>query len=111
MLLQPPAGGKAAVVTTIHINTFMATATGGAESLGIFRSSTSNCASGHANERRIEDFTPAGLGETNLQYDLPGGLAVPAGKALCLQNFDPTNVRFEVSARGYAVPATAVPTS
>jgi hypothetical protein len=106
-LLKPPAG-KAAVVTSIHIDTGRAAVTGGGESLQVFRSSNGTCsiASG---DRTIEYFNPGGVGETVLPYDVPGGLPVPAGTALCVFNADTTNLAFEVSAWGYAVASTAVP--
>ncbi len=55
-----------------------------------------------SDEQDVEVFNPGGIGETLLQYNLPGGVSVPAGKALCVVNSNPTNLAFEVSARGYA---------
>jgi hypothetical protein len=106
-VLKPPAG-KAAVITTIHINTYKATATGSGQYLALPRSGNGSCAVSSI-DRRIEFLNPAGIGETQLQYDLPGGLAVPAGKALCVFNSDPANLGAQVSARGYAVAPSAVP--
>jgi len=108
-LLTPPAG-KAAVVTSIHVNTYRVTATGSGHYLTIFRSSDASCTLA-SDERDIEVFNPGAIGETLLQYNLPGGVPVPAGKALCLINGDTTNLAFEVSARGYAVASNAVPSS
>jgi hypothetical protein len=108
-LLKPPAG-KAAVITSIHIDTGRATATGASESLQVFRSSNGTC-SIPSGDRTIEFFNPGGVGETILPYELPGGLPVPAGKALCVFNADTTNLAFTVSAWGYAVASSAVPAS
>jgi len=106
-LLKPPAG-KAAVVTSIHIDTYTAAVTGTSHLLEIVRSSNGTCSSSSI-DRIVEYFNPGGIGETLLQYDLPGGLSIPAGKALCVENLDPTNLNFEVAARGYAVASNAVP--
>jgi hypothetical protein len=106
-LLKPPAG-KAAVVTSIHIDTSLATATGPGHNVEFFRSSDGSC-SASSIDRNIEFFNPSGIGETQLQYDLPGGLSVPAGKALCVINGDPANLSFAVSARGYAVASNVAP--
>jgi hypothetical protein len=104
-LLRPPAG-QAAVVTTIHIDTYLATVTG--KALVIYRSGDGTC--NYATlDRVIEVFTPAGIGETVLPYDMPGGLPVPAGKALCVRNTDPSNLAFDVGAYGYAVASGTVP--
>ncbi len=108
-VLKPPAG-KAAVVTTIHINTSQATATGPAGFLQVVRSGNGSC-SALSLDRVVELFNPAGIGETQLQYDMPGGLSIPAGKALCVIDNDPAHLTFEVSARGYAVASNVVPAS
>ncbi len=108
-LLKPPAG-KAAVVTSIHINTYRATVTGASQYLAILRSTDGSCNLGTF-DRIVEYFNPSGIGETQLQYDLPGGLSIPAGKGLCVQNSDTSNLGFEVSAHGYAVASSAVPAS
>ncbi len=103
-LLKPPAG-KAAVVTTIHVAPYMTTS--GAE-LDILRSSNGTCTSASL-DRINEVVFPSGTSVTNLQYDLPGGLAVPAGKALCAYNVNTNSLGVEVSARGYAVASNVVP--
>jgi hypothetical protein len=108
-LLKPPAG-KAAVVTAIHINTFKVTATGSTRWVEIVRSSDGSCSTS-STDRAVEFFNPSGIGETQLQYDMPGGLSVPAGKALCVINSDLTNLGFALSARGYAVASNVVPAS
>ena len=107
-MLLPPSG-KAAIVTTIHIETSKAAVTGPAEWVVIFRSSDGTCSmEDPATFRYIEQFNPPGIGETTLPYDLPG-VALPAGTALCVRNSDPANLNFFVSARGYAVASNAVP--
>jgi hypothetical protein len=106
-VLKPPAG-KGAVVTSIHIDTFRATVTGSGEFLEFLRSTDGSCTIGSLN-RVVEYFNPGGIGETQLQYDMPGGLSVPAGTALCMFNDDTTNLGFYVSARGYKVASNAVP--
>lgn len=106
-VLKPPAG-KAAVITSIHIDTDKAIATGPTQQLVLVRSSDGSCTTGSL-DRTVDAFTPAGIGETVLPYDMPGGLAIPAGKALCALNTDTTNVGFFVSARGYAVASNSVP--
>ncbi len=106
-LLKPPAG-KAAVVTSIHINTFSLNAVGPGHDVAILRSSNGSCSTATI-DRAIEIFNPGGIGETQLQYDMPGGLSIPAGKALCVVNNDSNNQAFTVSARGYAVASNVVP--
>ncbi len=108
-VLKPPAG-KAAVVTSIHIDTFKADVTGTGENLHFVRSSDGSC-SFSSIDRNVEFFNPDGIGETQLQYDMPGGLSIPAGKALCVINSDTTNLSFLVSAHGYAVASNVVPAS
>jgi hypothetical protein len=106
-MLKPPSG-QAAVITTVHIDTADAAATGGNEYLDIARSNNGTCTLG-SEDRLIEVFTPAVVGETALSYDMPGGLPVPAGDAMCVYNSDPTNLAFYVMAYGYDVRAGTVP--
>lgn len=106
-LFKPPAG-KAAVVTSIHIDTYQVSGPGGGVFVDIVRSSDGTC-NASSLDRDIEVINPAGIGETVLPYDLPGGLPVAAGRALCVSKGG--NVFSQASAWGYAVASNAVPSS
>jgi hypothetical protein len=106
-VIAPPAG-KALVVTSIHVNTYNAATPGGGENVAFYRSSDGTCHLATL-DLLMDRVNPGVVGVTLLQYDLPGGLTIPAGKALCALNSDPTHVGAEVTAWGYSVPSTAVP--
>jgi hypothetical protein len=105
-VIAPPAG-KALVVTSIHVDTYMDSIPGS----GFFdfvRSSDGSCSSASI-DIEMEEVNPPGIGMTDLQYDIPGGMTIPAGKALCVWSADPAHLRAAVTAWGYAVASTAVP--
>jgi hypothetical protein len=106
-LIAPPAG-KALVVTAIHIDTFQATSTGTGIYVAFYRSNDATCSFASL-DQFLDLVNPGGIGSTQLQYDLPGGMPIPAGKALCMQDSSPTNLGAQVTAWGYSVPSTAVP--
>jgi hypothetical protein len=103
-LIAPPAG-KALVVTSIHVDTHSDPNPG--STINITRSNDGTCSVASI-DTRMEFVTPSGLGMTDVQYGVPGGMTIPTGKALCIQNSDP-NLQVLMTAWGYAVASTAVP--
>jgi hypothetical protein len=106
-LIAPPVG-EALVVTSIHVNTTYDPTPGPDQAVRIFRSSDGTCKS-NTLELAMEEVNPASVGVTDLRYDLPGGMAIPSGKALCLVNNDSPNLAAAVTAWGYTVASSAVP--
>jgi hypothetical protein len=106
-LIAPPAG-KALVVTSIHVNTEYDSAPGA--SLYFYRSIDGTCSTPSL-DLTMEAVTPPGLGMTDLQYDLPGGMPIPAGTALCMANGNTGTTTFAVTAWGYSVASNAVATA
>jgi len=103
-LIAPPAG-KALVVTSIHVDTYLVAA---GTSFGFYRSSDGTCSVASL-DLFMEAVNPPGVGVTDLQYDLPGGMTIPAGKALCMFGSNPGSLAADVTAWGYSVASTAVP--
>jgi hypothetical protein len=105
-LVAPPAG-SALVITAIHVDTFL-NASPGSTAINIVRSSNGSCSFASI-ETTMERVSPGGIGVTDLQYPVPGGMVVSAGKALCLDNGNPAVLDAYVTAWGYSVPSAAVP--
>jgi hypothetical protein len=103
-LIAPPAG-KALVVTSIHVDTY---ALGAGGYFTFLRSSDGTCSTASL-DLVMEIVDPPGVGVTDLQYDLPGGMTIPAGKALCVGGSAPGSLSADVTAWGYSVASTAVP--
>jgi hypothetical protein len=108
-LIAPPTG-MALVVTSIHVNTSLDATPNEAETILLYLSADGTC-NVSSIVSLLEEVNPSGLGVTDLRYDMPGGMTIPAGNALCGKDSDPTNLRAVATAWGYAVPSTAVPTA
>ena len=110
VIAAPP--GRALVVTSIAYNVFKATVTGANHFIGIAVSKTNNtCAQvviDPTSGLTAANLNPATVGETVTPFQ--PGLVVPAGRALCAFNIDPTNIGAEVYAYGFTVAAAAAPT-
>ena len=109
VIAAPP--GRALVVTSIAYNVFKATVTGTNHFIGIAVSKTNNtCAQvviDPTSGLTAANLNPATVGETVIPFQ--PGLVVPAGRALCAFNFDPTNIGAEVYAYGFTIAAAAAP--
>jgi hypothetical protein len=106
-LLAPPTG-KALVVASVHVNTYFVSNPGPGVYVSLFRSNDGT-SSTTSLDLLLEMVNPGGVGITQLQYDLPGGMTIPAGKALCARISSPSSLLVEATAWGYSVPSTAVP--
>jgi hypothetical protein len=108
-LIAPPAG-KALVVTGIHIDVYTApNPTTSSDFMLISRSNNGTCSFG-TTDLNYEIVDPLGRGVIDLRYDLPGGLPVPAGTAVCISK-TAGGIGAELTAWGYSVASTAVPAS
>jgi hypothetical protein len=101
-----PATGQALIITAVHINVFKNTVPG--SPFQLIRSSDGTC-NQSSFDLVMENVYPAGTGLTDLEYPMPGGMTIPAGKALCIYDNDPAHMAAYVTAWGYSVPAAAVP--
>jgi hypothetical protein len=110
-LAKPPIF-KALVITSIHVDVEKVNSPGGVSSfVSIGRSSDGTCQLGAVQAgQTVEVVEPPSVGTTVLSFDAPGGLVLPAGRALCLFMADSTN-RMELSAFGYAVAPGSVPSN
>jgi hypothetical protein len=107
VVIAPPAG-KALVVTSIHVDAYSVSSPGAGKFIIFYRSSDGTC-SNSSLDLAMEIVNPGVVGVIDLQYDLPGGMPIPAGKALCADNASPASIGAQVTAWGYSVPSTSVP--
>jgi hypothetical protein len=97
-------GTSAAIVTTIHIDTFGDPAPGPGQTVDLTVEANS-CTEGALVGTFFAIVNPGAIGETDLPTS--PGLAVPAGDSLCAEADG--SISTEVWVSGYTVPAAAVP--
>jgi len=101
--------GHALVVTSIDIDIFVASLTGIGHNVEIAVSKTNNTCSATASDPASHfpalDFNPGTIGLTVVPFQ--PGLVVPANRALCVLNSDPSHINAEVYVFGYQIPAGA----
>ena len=110
VIAAPP--GRALVFPSIAYNVFKATVTGANHFIGIAVSKTNDTCSqvviDPTSGLTAANLNPATVGETVIPFQ--PGLVVPAGRALCAFNIDPTNIGAEVYAYGFTIAAASAPT-
>lgn len=108
-IFESPAD-KAIVVTSVTINTFVATAVGSGKYFSIAVSKTDASCSTVVRDSSgytVANVNPPGVGVITLPF-VPG-FVIPPGRALCASNTTPASLIAEVYAYGYMVPGASVP--
>jgi hypothetical protein len=99
-----PATGKALVISVIHVDTWINPSPGPAGFVVVEIHAGSTC-TGDPIGSWTQTVHPQGLGETDIS--LSPGLGIPSDDALCARA---NTLTAYVSASGYTVPSSAVPT-